>query len=214
MRYESYVGFSFDLPDGWRKDDNNFLTTFYGPRGGLKSQSEVIQLMIGGIVPQYTDPANRELYLAEPGAEVFRTEIGGEHNAVVLKKTNNSEISIVREGVQYTFSHAHDAITLAAIECIRKSARFPSPDQAATALHEDSDPKIQAVMKATLATSPEDARAVLDKAGIPSVRLETGTMHVLKPEVRGGNPELLSVNDKSISKSSKRWWQFWRLGVD
>jgi hypothetical protein len=45
MYYENKdLGFSFELPDGWRRDTNNLTITFYGPNGGFGVHSEVIQL--------------------------------------------------------------------------------------------------------------------------------------------------------------------------
>jgi hypothetical protein len=180
MRYENDdVGLSFDLPVGWRRDEHNLTITFYGPNGGLGAQSEVIQLMIGGIAPSYAEPAAREKYLSELGAKVFRTQIGGEQNAVVLEKATNSEISVVRDGVHYSFSHANDAASRTAIECIRDSARFPPHDHAAHAIRKASDPKTQAVTKALRADFPEAARRALSEAGAPGVRIEGGTFHDL-----------------------------------
>jgi|SRR6266446_4291123 len=80
------LGLSFDLPDGWRKDQHNLTLTFYGPKGGLGITSELIQIQIATILPQYFTPESREQFLAEPGAEVFRTTVGDEANVVVLKE--------------------------------------------------------------------------------------------------------------------------------
>jgi hypothetical protein len=126
MHYEREDGFSFDLPDGWRRDEHNLMLTFYGPSGDPGHNSEVIQIMIGDILPRYFSPAAREQFLAEPGAETLRSRVGDEDNVVVLKKSRESEISVVRDGIQYTISHGHDAITDAAIELLKATAQFPS----------------------------------------------------------------------------------------
>ena len=199
MRYKNEdVGISFDLPDGWRRDERNLMITFYGPHGGLSDQSEVIQLLIGGIDPRYYDPVAREEYLSEPGAKVFRTQIGDELNAVVFEKATNSEISIVRDGVQYSFSHAHDVATRAAIECIRRSVQFPSPNQVVDAIRKASDPKRQAVAKANFAdVQKQITRRPLAEAGASGVRIEGGTSYDREPQLQKPTHE-------------KKWWQFWR----
>jgi predicted Zn-dependent protease len=148
MHYEREdLGFSFDLPDGWRRDEQNLTLTFYGPNGGLGIVSELIQIQIGGILPQYFSPDSRETFLAEPGAQVSRTTVGGESNAVVLKKARDSEISVVRDGVHYTIAHCHDSATEVAIERLKQTARFPSQQQAQSALQSWSDPRQQAIAR-------------------------------------------------------------------
>lgn len=200
MRYENDdLGFSFELPDGWRRDEHNLTITFYGPNGRVGVKSEVIQVMIGGISPDYVDPANRERFLSEPGADVARTEIGGERNAVILRRTTNSEISVVRDGVHYSFSYSNDAATQAAIERIRHSAQFPSATQAAAAIRRSSDPKKQAVSKALRADSPEEARRILAEGGVPGVRRSGYTIHSVGSEAPPSGKE-----------RSTRWWEFWK----
>lgn len=148
MRYENKeLGFSFDLPDGWNKDDHNLTLTFYGPKGGLGITTELIQIQIGGILPQYFSPKSRQRFLAEPGAQVLHTRVGNEENVVVLKRARDSEISVVRDGVHYTIAHVHDAATESAIERLKQTARFPSPEQAQSALRSWADPASQAVAR-------------------------------------------------------------------
>lgn len=118
------LGFSFDLPDGWREDESNTPLTFYGPKGGLGIVRELIQIAFGVIHPQYVSPESRERYLAEPGAQTVRTRVGDEDNAVELRKPGESEISVVRNGFQYTICHTHDAVTEAAMQCLKRTARF------------------------------------------------------------------------------------------
>lgn len=92
MRYENQeLGLSFELPDGWRRDEHNLTISFHGPKGGRGITSELIQLLIGTILPQYCDPAKREDFLAEPGATVLRTRVGDETNAIVLKRASHTE---------------------------------------------------------------------------------------------------------------------------
>jgi hypothetical protein len=196
MRHEPSKDFSFELPDGWRRDERNLTITFFGPEGGLGSKQQVIQLQVGGILAQYYAPEAREKFLSEPGATVHRTVVGGEKNAVVLRKPSNSEISVVRDGIHYSFSHGHDPETLRAIELIKETARFPTSETASSELHRWSDPKAQAVANALRAGSPEAARDILTEAGAPGVRVAGGTLHDLKP--------------KQHPSKAKRWWQFWK----
>jgi hypothetical protein len=147
MRHEPSKGFSFELPDGWHRDEHNLQITYFGPEGRIGSTRQVIQLQIGGILPQYHTPEAREKFLAEPGATVHRTVIGGETNAVVLKKQSNSEMSIVRDAIQYTFAYGHDTETLRAMDLVKETTRFPTPDTASSELHRWSDPKAQAVSR-------------------------------------------------------------------
>lgn len=37
MRHEPSKGFSFELPDGWRRDEHNLQITFFGPEGRMGS---------------------------------------------------------------------------------------------------------------------------------------------------------------------------------
>ena len=168
MRHEPSKGFSFELPDGWRRDERNLRITFYGPDGRMGNTQQVIQLQIGGILAQYHTPEAREKFLSEPGATVHRTVVGDEKNAVVLKKPTDSEISVVRDGIHYSFAHGHDAETLRAIEVVKETARFPTAEKAASELHRWSDPKAQAVSrmlhgKAPVPSAPAPASAPREK---------------------------------------------------
>lgn len=158
MRYDhKELGFFFELPDGWRRDEHNLNISFHGPNGAMGRTSEVIQLQIGSILPKYEDAQSREKFLAEPGATVSRTRVGNEVNAVVLRKARNSEISVVRAGVHYTISHSHDSATEAAIACLKRTARFGSSASAESSIRTWSDPKNQNV-----------ARMLHGKAPIPN----------------------------------------------
>lgn len=197
------LGFSFELPEGWRHDEHNLTLTFFGPNGRIGYASELIQMQIGTILPQYLDPASREKFLAEPGAEVFRSKLGDETNVVVLKKPSDSEISAVHDGVQYTIAHSNDDATQRAVERLQKSFKFPSVDEAATAIQRSNDPQKQAILRALKSGSPEEARHVLSEAGMPPVIERPGyTMH------RVGTDE--SMNGPKRSSTPKKWWQFWK----
>jgi hypothetical protein len=196
MRHEPSKGFSFELPDRWRRDEHNLTITFYGPDGRMGSSQQVIQLQIGGLLAQYQAPEAREKFLSEPGATVHRTVVGDEQNCVVLKKPGNSEISVVRDGIHYSFAHGHDSETLRAIDLVKKTARFPTRETASSELHRWSDPKAQAVARVLRADSPEQAREILSQVGAPGLRVSGGTFHDLEPKRR--------------SSQAKRWWQFWK----
>lgn len=198
MRHEPSKGFSFELPDGWRRDEHNLTITFYGPDGRMGSSNQVIELQIGGILAQYHAPEGREKFLREPGAALHRTVVGGENNAVVLKKPSSSEISVVRDGIHYSFAHGHDQETLRAIELVKETTCFPSPEAASSELQRWSDPNAQAVARVLRAGSPEEARDILARAGAPGVRVSGGTFHDLQPKQRPSHHK------------DKRWWQFWK----
>ena len=158
MHYENKdLGFSFDLPDGWKRDEHNLTVTFYGPNGGLGIPSELIQIQIATILPPYVTPASREQYLAEPGAKVHRSRVGDEDNVVVLKKARNSEISVVRDGIHYTIAHANDTVTESAIDLLKQTARFPLPEMAQSAINSWLDPRGQAVNRMLHGKAPVPA---------------------------------------------------------
>jgi len=77
MHYEDRnLGFSFELPDGWRKDEKILPLTFFGPRGYLGRTNELIQIKTGTIQPGFLFPDSREEFLAEPGAIARRGRLG------------------------------------------------------------------------------------------------------------------------------------------
>ena len=148
MHYtNSDLGFSFDLPDGWKKDKTNLKLTFYGPNGGFGIKTEIIQIHIATILAEYQTPESREDFLSEPNAQVFRGKAGDENNVVILKKLHDSEISIVRDGIQYTILHSNDPTSESATEQLKQSIKFPTPKKAHSAIQSWSDPKSQAIMQ-------------------------------------------------------------------
>ncbi len=199
MRYNrDDLGFSFELPNGWRRDEKNLTISFHGPNGGLGIPSELIELQIGTILAQYSDPANREEFLREPGGRVYRTKVGDETNAVVLERASHTEISVVHHGVHYNFSHANDQATVQAIEHVKRSAQFGSAARAAETIKSWPDPIKQAVGRALRADSPESARRALAEAGARGARIEGGTFHSLHPQAR--EPD----------RRRRSWWQVWK----
>ena len=216
MHYERQeLGFSFDLPDGWWRDEHNLTLSFHGPNGGIGIRSELVQIKIGTVLPSYVSPANREQFLAEPGAQVSRTLVGDEDNAVELRRALDSEISVVRAGVHYTILHFHDPVTVAAIDCLKRTTRFGSEDSAQAAIRRWSEPSAQAVGKVLRASSPEEARDILAGAGMPAVRVTGGTFHNIsersaesaEPEANGFMPvvALLTI----LALAGIGWYFFW-----
>ena len=204
MRYEREdLGFSFELPEGWRRDQHNLTLTFYGPNGGLGRTSELIQIQIATIMPQFRDPSSREKFLAEPAASISRTTVGVETNAVVLRRASESEVSVVRDGIQYTIAHANDLATEKAIERLKESARFPVPAKAAAAIRRWSNPRKQALSKVLRAGSPEEARGILSNAGMPPVVQRPGyTMHSVETErVPAGEQNSATISVPQLATS-------------
>jgi hypothetical protein len=171
---DHHIGFSFELPEGWSRIKHNLPSIFLGPNGDAEKVIEFIQLNIGSILSQYINRDHREAFLAEPGAQVFRGMLGDETNVAVLKKETSSEISAVRDGIHYMIFHSNDPVTLAAIESLCRSARFPKFQQACEAIASWSDPAQQAIAKALRSNSVEEARSSLISAGAPSVFVAPG----------------------------------------
>lgn len=168
MHYiDKSLKFSFNLPNDWRHDKQNLTLTFFGPNGRLGYTSELIQIKFGTIMPEYQDPIKREKFMAEPGAEIFRSKLGNESNVVVLKKPNDTEITAVHDGVHYIISYSNDTATIEAVEMLKKTFNFPTHKQAMEAIQSSNDPQKQAILKALKSNSPEQARDILDAAGMP-----------------------------------------------
>jgi hypothetical protein len=196
-------GFSFELPEGWQQDLKSVLILkFVGPNA--THNSELILVQIGAILPEYVAPENREKFLAEAGAKLSRAKLGDELNVVVLRRQSDSEISAVRDGLQYNIAHSNDLETQDAVERMKKSFRFPSAKEVlASVRRRSSDPQYQAILRALQSGSAQEARNVLDAAGMPAVIERQGyTMH--RVGVAAPNA---GEND---SRRRKRWWQFWQ----
>lgn len=196
MRHEPTKGFSFELPNGWRQNEYLDPITFIGPKGDGQIGNFIF--LVSNIFPQFREAEARERHLSEPGATVHRTVVGDEQNAVILKRTDKSEISIVRDGIHYVFIHGHDLETLRAIELVMKTARFPTAEEAVCKIQQWSDPTAQLVTRVLNTGSPEEARDILVQAGAPGVRVSGGTLHDLEPK------------QQPSQDKDKRWWQFWK----
>lgn len=195
------LGFSFDLPGGWRRDARNLALLFFGPNGGPGKMSEVIQMGVGRALSQYLDIASREKFMAEPQAKVSRGKLGEETNVVILKRSGHSEISAVHDGIQYSITHAHDEATLNAIKQLRQSFKFPSREEAIRAIETSDDPAKQAMLKALKSGSPEAARTALAEAGMPASNQGSGyTTHEV--------PRERPTNVEGSRKARRKWWEF------
>lgn len=210
MHYEDKdLGFSFDLPDGWKRDEHNLTLTFYGPNGGLGITSELIQIQIATILPQYLTPASREQFLAEPGTRVLRSRVGDEDNVVVLRRERDSEISVVRDGIHYTISHANDAVTEFAIERLKQTARFPSPELAQSAIRSWSDPRRQAVSRMLHGKAPVPApQTPIPPRSEPTVQTcETCSHQMQVIDFSGSGTVMLSAEEiaSGIGQAEQCW---------
>jgi hypothetical protein len=197
-------GFSFELPDGWRHDPHINPLTFFGPHGYLGCNSEVIQIHLAVASAEWISPESREQLLAEPGASVFRSTLGDETNVVVLQKPESSEIDAVRDGVLYSIVYMHDEPSEQAIQRLRETFRFPSYEQAIANLQYSSDPQNQAIHQAMNAGSVEEARQILDQAGVRT-KDTGGSGFVIEPR----RPSAGSSHTQRI-QARKKWWEFWR----
>jgi hypothetical protein len=120
----------------------------------------------------------------------------------VLRKSSDSEISVVRHGVHYIIAHANDAATEKAIEHLKESARFPPAGEAAAAVRGWSDPRKQAVSNVLREGSPEEARQILSEVGMPSVIQRAGyTIHSVESTAKL-RVEDLNNREFEIAKSN------------
>jgi hypothetical protein len=190
------LGYAFRLPATWRVDRTVNPLTFFGPEGRIGAMTQLVQIRTGGIGSQYVDPANRETFMAEPGATVRRGVLGPESNVVVCEWADHTEISAVRDGIQYSIVHPHDAETRAAIQCLCDTFRFPSQDRAVNVLLKSANPSAQTMSAVLNATSSDEIHRILaSSTAVKSVRHgKHGTEYVLK------RPE----------GERRKWWQFWK----
>ena len=190
------LGYSFLLPDAWRVDTRVNPLTFFGPNGRVGLSTEHIQIITGGIGPQYVNPTSREEFMKEPGATVRRGTLGSETNVVVCEWLDHTEISAVRDGVHYNIVHPHDDATRVAVKSICDSFRFPAQGKAVGVLRRSADPSVQTMAAVLNAGSADEARRILaSSSAVESVRQgSSGTEYRLR------RPH----------QSSRKWWQFWK----
>lgn len=156
------LSFSFELPDGWRHDPQVRPLTFLGPRGRVGAVGEHIQIRTEQIAPRYRDPAERERFMAEPGATVTRGRLGTEENVVVCEWADHAEITVVRDDVHYSLVFPNDAETIEAVRRLRDTFEFPPASVAFKVIQERSDPAVQTMVRVTHAGSAEEARRILE----------------------------------------------------
>lgn len=178
---EERYGFSFDLPDGWKRMG---LSGWHWECAG-----QHIQMKSGPSLPEFLDPTNRTRHLWEPGSRTLNgTHLGGEPNtiAIIQDATGAAAISTVRDDMHYffEFDSADQPQTIEAFESIVRSFSFPSREDA-TRVIEDLRPApgspIPAIHRAIQAGSPEAAREILSRAGMGPVIQRPGyTMHTLR----------------------------------
>jgi len=144
---DSSLSFKFELPEGWKHDKQNLVLTFTGPNWSIGHMTELIQIQIGTILPQYHDPESRKQFMSEPGAHTTCSKLGNETNVVMLKKPRETEITALHDGVQYSIAHTNDSPTLKAIEKLKETFEFPSIEEALDAIRRSANPQKQAIMK-------------------------------------------------------------------
>ena len=194
MRYlNKTIGFSFELPEGWRHDKDNLTLTFLGPNGRLGYSFELIQMKFGPIQSPYMDAAEREKYLAEPGASISRSQLGDETNVVVLEKPDESEISAVHDGVHYIIAYCHDEATKMAIEKIKKTFSFPTIEEATDAIRRSENPRLKLIYKAIYSGLEE--------------KNDRQTNKIAKPA-----PSKIWADQKQVMQQAEKAGKLWRSG--
>lgn len=136
MHYEDEgLGFSFTLPDGWKKMEFAIPLTFIANIG-------TIQINAGDAQENFIDSARREQHLKEPGCRIIPNKtLGGEPNTVMIENERNEGIiSTVRDNLMYniTYINANNPAMRKAIENLMVSFRFPSLDKWVQAIQEAS----------------------------------------------------------------------------
>jgi hypothetical protein len=184
MHYEDEsLGFSFTVPDGWRKMEFAIPSTFMSDIG-------TIQITVGDALPNFMDPASREQYLQEPGCRSIPNKtLGGETNTVMIENNRNEGIiSTVRDNLMYniTYINASNPVMRETIENLMVSFQFPPLNKWVRAIQKTSEasPREKAIQKALMAGSVEEKVEILKKAGVPYTL-------------------------ESVQKSKKPWWKFW-----
>jgi len=201
MRYlDDDLNFSFQLPEGWRKQEHTLIRTFTS--GGCH-----LYIQVGDLAsPEFADADERGRYLMEPGCTCIRNrQLGDEENTVIVDHQSRGDgvISAYRDGLLYSVSYdpLSDPSLRNAIELVLSSFRFPSPEKSQAAMRDAyADPANVALSEMLRQRSPEELRERLGRAGMPAVIQRPGySMHAIGS----------GVNVRATSKG-KRWWQFWK----
>jgi hypothetical protein len=174
MRYENPIGYSFELPDGWRHVESVDPLSFFGPKGGIGLLTEVIQVKLNVLPAEYDAPEAREMpsFWGEETVDTFRSKLGTETNAVVLKRSQNDEISAIHDGVQYNITYSTDPATIAAVKVMCDTFEFPPSEQAR---------KVAARMRQM---SDEDRRKITEQQELERLREVQAQIPVLLAQRR------------------------------
>jgi hypothetical protein len=99
MKYaNAKLGFSFELPDGWKEQPSVIPPTFISDTG-------VIQVKAAIILPNFRTPTLRKTFIGEPGCEFVEGAYCGDEteNVLLMHDTRRHEgwLSAVRDGIHY-----------------------------------------------------------------------------------------------------------------
>jgi hypothetical protein len=124
VRYAGDSGYSFELPDDWKRLPNLLDLNF-------ECRGSHIQVEVRPIRPEFTRRERRAEFLSEPGSKIVEgMELGGEPNSVMLvnASTRQGAISAVRGNVHYfvEFTDATSDHVQTAIERLASTFHFPS----------------------------------------------------------------------------------------
>jgi len=123
MRYAGDTGYSFELPDEWRRLSNYTNLNF-------ECKGSHIQVKADPILPKFNARESRIEFLSEPGCKVVETGLGGEANSVMLVNplTGDGAISAVRSNTHYfvEFTDGNSEHVQRAVQMLIKTFRYPS----------------------------------------------------------------------------------------
>ena len=208
MKYrDETVGYSLQLPEGWRKDERAlFMTTFTSNEGNIYVQ------VAEPVDPQFTNAGERERFMMEPGCTYVRDRsLGDETNTVIVDHPIRGDgvISAYRGGLLYSVSYdgLSEPLVRDAIAEILGSFQFPSASEATSALRSaKASPGNRALSELLHANSPADARRRLSALGCPTSIEGAGyTMHRVGTDVETDDSQRAGID-----RRKRRWWEFWR----
>jgi hypothetical protein len=122
VRYADDAGFSFELPDEWRRLPNYTNLNF-------ECKGSHIQVKADPIAPKFIARQSRIEFLAEPGSKVVDEILGEESNSVMLLNsvTGDGAISAVRSNTHYfvEFTHGSSEHVRRGVQMLIKTFRYP-----------------------------------------------------------------------------------------
>lgn len=137
--------------------------------------------------------------------------LGNESNVIVAQYDEGPSrkgcmISAVHDRIQYLIRYEGDLddTAKAALDRLLPSFQFPTLDQVKRFVSSLSEPSLdqQVVLEVLKAGSPEEARRILDKAGMPPVISRPAyTIHQIGKDPGRKKPARCNVS---------KWWQFWK----